>query len=413
MHASSGTAEFVAEPPPLASTLPPGIEPQVDPASLFVSLAELTSDLDSLGAAWLDLESRSDHSFFTSWSWIRTWLACLPPRSRTFLLRASNDGLTVGLGIFVSRRILRRGLVGSRSLFLHQTGLPRYDSLAIEHNGLLLARGYEQPVAERVLDCLLNVAPSWDEVHLNGIDFDAPLLCALRNRQNTCQLVLRKQMPSPYVNLDQLRASQADYLSRLSSNSRQQLRRAVRAYEQIGPLKIEAAETIEQGYEFLAALKGLHQLKWNRRGQTGAFGNDEFETFHRALIRSCLPRGETQLLRVSAGEHVMGYLYNLVHHGRVCFYQSGFDYADPKRKPGLVSHYRAIEHYLAGGAREYDFLASDDQYKKSLSTESRTLVWAVYQRRCWRFAIERRLREWKQQWQDAGGQRGPASGASA
>jgi CelD/BcsL family acetyltransferase involved in cellulose biosynthesis len=63
----------------------------------------------------------------------------------------------------------------------------------------------------------------------------------------------------------------------------------------------------------------------------------------------------------------------------VNFYQSGLQYdADGHLKPGLISHYCAIQHYLSAGFSDYDFLAGDSQYKRSLSTGSRTLVWATF-----------------------------------
>ena len=57
------------------------------------------------------------------------------------------------------------------------------------------------------------------------------------------------------------------------------------------------------------------------------------------------------MLRITAGGRIIGYLYNFVHAGHVYNYQSGFAYEDdPVVKPGFVSHYLAIEHYLAGTA---------------------------------------------------------------
>jgi CelD/BcsL family acetyltransferase involved in cellulose biosynthesis len=64
------------------------------------------------------------------------------------------------------------------------------------------------------------------------------------------------------------------------------------------------------------------------------------------------------------------------------FYQSGLEpSSDNKVKPGLVAHALAITECAAAGLREYDFLAGDSQYKKSLSTARRPIIWQVFQRR--------------------------------
>ena len=68
---------------------------------------------------------------------------------------------------------------------------------------------------------------------------------------------------------------------------------------------------------------------------------------------------------------------NFNHNGVVSAYQSGFDYAaaTPQQKPGLTSHYFAIEAYRARGLAIYDFLAGADRYKLSLANSHRWLHW--------------------------------------
>ena len=385
-------AQAVAEPSSSQADPPP-----IEPESLRVTLHD-SIDLVALESRWLELESRADTCLFTSWAWIHTWLEQLPPTAHPQLLMLWQGDLPVGLAIFVARSSWRRGLFFSRGLHLHETGHPTHDALAIEHNGLLTAHGFGVIGAGRVLDFFLKAAPHWDEIHLSGVAVDDPLLQAMRRRQTQHRLVTHRTAPSPYVDLGLLRHSRVDYLSQLSSNTRQQLRRAVRACEKVAPLQLTVARSIDEGQQFFTKLISLHRQRWHQVGQAGAFDNPVFERFHRTLLHKHLATGKVQLLCATAGDRTLGYLYNLVHEGRVSFYQSGFDYSDPKLKPGHVSHYLAIEHYLATGAREYDFLASDDQYKKSLATHTRPLVWASYQRRCWRFDLERQLRTWKRRW---------------
>ena len=46
-----------------------------------------------------------------------------------------------------------------------------------------------------------------------------------------------------------------------------------------------AAADVEEALDYLSRLKQLHQAYWTRRGKPGAFANEFFERFHRALIR--------------------------------------------------------------------------------------------------------------------------------
>jgi hypothetical protein len=63
-------------------------------------------------------------------------------------------------------------------------------------------------------------------------------------------------------------------------------------------------------------------------------------------------------------------------------YQSGLHYSSDNRlKPGFLTHYLAIRHCLEQTAlQEYDFLAGDSQYKRSLTTANRPLSWIVVRR---------------------------------
>ena len=140
---------------------------------------------------------------------------------------------------------------------------------------------------------------------------------------------------------------------------------------------LRRAESVEAAFQYLEGLMRLHAVTWNARGQPGAFARPEVLRFVRELIATGVPRGEVDLLEVSAGAEIVGYLMNFVFDGAVSTYQSGFQYRDavPQLKPGLTCHAMAIEAARAAGHRGYDFLAGENRYKSSLANAERTLYW--------------------------------------
>ncbi|WP_426960181.1 GNAT family N-acetyltransferase [Muricoccus radiodurans] len=100
--------------------------------------------------------------------------------------------------------------------------------------------------------------------------------------------------------------------------------------------------------------------------------------FHHALVARAVQRGEFDLLRVSAGDFPVGFLYNLRLGAVVHAYQAGMNRAvpDPHAKPGMTSHVLAIREAAAAGHRVYDLMAGDQRYKRSLATEAAPLLWA-------------------------------------
>ena len=111
------------------------------------------------------------------------------------------------------------------------------------------------------------------------------------------------------------------------------------------------------------------------RKKNHAFRHSYFETFHRRMIEDQTGSGVAQMLRMTAGDRVVGYLYNFLYREKVFAYQSGFDIELNALKPGYVCHALAIDHYAKLGAKTYDFLAGTNQLKRSLSNEEYPLYW--------------------------------------
>src|SRR5258707_7664875 len=117
--------------------------------------------------------------------------------------------------------------------------------------------------------------------------------------------------PAPFVDLEALRCLGRDFLATTSGNTRYQIRRSERRYAALGPLAIQRARSLDEAQDFLTALARLHQSYWTGRGKPGAFANPNFERFHRALIVRAFADGGIDLLKVTAGATILGYLYNL------------------------------------------------------------------------------------------------------
>lgn len=366
-----------------------------DPRDIRAVILALESVPD-LAQRWQDLERRSRHSFFISWCWIGTWLEKLPPGTRPLVFVASQGELTVGLALLIPRRTRRYGVIASRRLYLHESGDPALDELTIEHNQLLADAALERAVAECFLDTLVRRRnPDWDELVLSGVPEDAALLNACREQGPTVVLRQSRALPALYVDLDALARDDSDYLSQLGSSTRSRIRRSLRAYTRTGPVQVNSASTTEQAFDFFDQLVRLHEANWKKRGQAGAFPDHDIIDFHRRLIKTCQPLGRVDLLKISTPGEVLGYFYNYVHDGHVYYYQSGFNYANAKLSPGLVCNYLAIEHYRKQGARVYDFLAGDIDYKRRLADRSQQLNWVVLQRNRLRFRLENTLRALK------------------
>jgi CelD/BcsL family acetyltransferase involved in cellulose biosynthesis len=354
---------------------------------------EALPPLSALEGEWRQLEAAGSPSFFTSWHWIGTLLAAVPSMSRPRLLRGSVGGETVALALLGARQSRRRcGLVRSRAVYLNQTGDPHFDSPMIEHNGILTAAGYERASWQALLAWFTELRDGADELHISGSLWRWPEQ-ELASHGLACNA---DAVPSYVVELCRLRDSEGEPYPLLSANARQQLRRAVRDYEQIAPLRLAEAGTLEEAQNFFFAMKALHCASWERRGKPHAFSGRFFEPFHRLLIERSFSEGGTQLLRASAGDHVIGYLYNFRLGCRIYAYQSGFADSDRRKRPGFVTHALAIGHAFRSGATVYDFMAGRNQLKASFATRCEPMLWQIVQQPRLAFRLENFGRRLKQ-----------------
>jgi len=332
----------------------------VEPQSGVDFAIEKLPSLNALENLWRSLEARS---FFTSWDWIGAWLHTLPKQFDPQLIRATRDGKPVALAIGTFRRSQRHGIVGTNQLYFNATGDQAFDTITIEHNDFAGDAGLLPAFIQ-----WFSQSGAADELILPGVSPDsAPSVPSL----------LRSVRSVPAFANDALSVIARDGMAAtLSRNARQQLNRNLRDLSRSGPLSAEEASDPAIRLAWFDALKELHIRSWSRRGKRHAFSEPYFETFHRALVSS----PAAQLLRIRAGERVLGYLYNFRFGGTVYAYQSGFADEDGADRPGYVSHALAIEQYAKQGVARYDFLAGDNRLKRSFGPSHYTLCWATYGR---------------------------------
>jgi CelD/BcsL family acetyltransferase involved in cellulose biosynthesis len=344
--------------------------------------------LAAVESVWRSLASATRHSFFLSWPWIRTWLACLPAHVKPHLMQIYEGDMAIAAGIVVKSTLHRRPMLSTRTWTLNATGDGDLDQIFIEHNGLLARQGFSEVAWNSWADSFLSDRDDWDEISLRGV----PPAVLDAWQHPTIQLREEMVLIGRYVDLDHVRTTAPSVLNVLGKKKRAQIRYTQKTYSKHGPICVEVAADVAQAHEFLAELKVLHQQRWQSKQERGAFGYPFFEQFHSQLLTEHFGDGVIQLLRVRAGNQTVGVLYNFLHQGQVIVYQTGFNYglveSWNKESPGLMTHALAIDHNLALGYHRYDLLAGDSAYKQALTDSSESLWWGRVQRRRLKFRAE-------------------------
>jgi CelD/BcsL family acetyltransferase involved in cellulose biosynthesis len=346
-------------------------------------------EISRVGDLWRALEAEVGGARFAcSWAWTETWLThygdIVPHRFAVGRANADVCGLAL-LTLEVQRW---RGMIRIRRLHLGTAGAPSGEDVYVCSNRLLVLPAHEEAFAAAILR-VARRDRGWDELALDRFAPDAagPLLGAwqgLRPHVERC----------PVVDLSAADETDGDVLATLRPRTRQQIRRSLRI---LGPVTTEVAETPEHALDILDELIELHQRRWVREGEPGAFGSDRFRTFQRSVVARLVEQDAAMLVRVRTGTATLGCVYHLREDDRALSYMMGLATSrESKVKPGFVSLAASMQACHDRAVREYDLLPEASGYKLELSNAEHPLVSATAARRRPRLVALSALRMLKQ-----------------
>ena len=362
--------------------------PLTYPSRLRVCFDQL-SDPASAIAQWGTLTPFRTSVFMSS-AWMAPWLSTVTATTQLYTLcfYTQNDQL-VGM-CFISEAVVhRRGFFTIHQLSLNEAEISG-NKFIIEYNTLLHDPAYSDDVFHSFFDFLANSQLRFDELRINAAESSAIQNAAQHSTNFGLRLVEDETSMACFTRLDEFAAEPDRYIASLSKNKREQIRRSMKYYNQFGVLDIQYADSEDARLDYFHSLGKLHQQYWISKGHSGSFANNKWVAFHEKII--CGHPENSQLIRIAYGEHVLGYLYNLIDRNIAYSIQSGFNYSDNKNdRPGIVSHFLVTNDYIGNGMTRYEYLAGEAQYKHSLSNDQSSFSWYIVQKKSVKLCIENAL----------------------
>lgn len=342
------------------------------------------TDIEQL---WQTLAAQSEQSFFLQWPWIGTWLKTFAPK-QYYLVVARYAEQVVGLAILVEHVEWRYGVIRSKQLCLHRTGIATSDEIWIEYNDFLLAKGHASQLRSQMFRYICDTL-AFDELLFGASDAGLLAELAQQTELTRTDVWFAKAYCVQFHD-----APTQGFDSYLSANSRYQIKRSLKLYP---GYQFEKASDSHQAMAWLQDIIELHQQRWSVSG----FRQSSFSEFHQQLLNDGIACGQVELLKVTLDDTTRVYLYNFIWANKVYFYLSAIaepsttNVSNNKAKPGLVAHYLAIEYYKSKGFLAYDFMGGDARYKASFSNEISELYISKFQRNKLIFLLEQRLKNAK------------------
>lgn len=342
---------------------------------------------------WRALENKVHPEFFLSWTWVSTWLESYEPN--VSVLKVFKKDNLIGLALVTSSKASRHTVMSFNSLQFQETGDSVKDQIWIEYNGILASSAVQSVVWELVLNSVPRLYPANDELVLGAIDKKCRDLLVRLDTSFGIHEIWRSYGYG--VDLEKLRSANQAYLSSLSKNTRHQINRALRLYQNRGTLRLLKADSLEESLDYFKLMAPLHIKRWGNKAGESGFSNKYFVQFHENLIKKAYPENLIDLLKVDLDGVALAYLYCFKWLGKIYFYLiASKQESDNKLKPGLVAHALAIEHYLQAGFSYYDFMGGNERYKGSLADENNQFFRIRFSKKNWKHTVESSLRRVKQ-----------------
>lgn len=339
---------------------------------ITVEVVQTERVLTEMKEAWTNLLAEvPDVSIFLTWEWITTWWHYYG-QDKTLYLLVARDGAGALTGI--APLMLAKtgwGPLALRRLLFIGTGIA-YPA----HLDIIARPEDRQLVVRALLAALRERKDEWDLLELVSLSETSPLKTDLASLGG--QSDQGYSMPCPYVTLpDNWHAYEMNYLS---SNMRQQLKRARRQLEKDFPNQVvfEHPTQADQVTAAVRQLAFLSQRRWHEEDTRSAFDESHTSDFTLELALVALKQDWLRFSVLKVGEETAAVSYCLRYGNIVYNYQNAFSLEWSKYSPGRLMMAHVIEAAIQEGAHEFDMLhgnvGAKDRWKPSVRADQRLRI---------------------------------------
>jgi CelD/BcsL family acetyltransferase involved in cellulose biosynthesis len=306
----------------------------------------------ALKPEWNDLLHRSCcDTLFLTWEWQFTWWKHLG-EGDLFLLgfRSGDDGRLLGIApLFLVRTDDGKSIlnmVGCRDVS--------------DYLDLIVERGQEDAVYHALLDWLEDEAPAWDLVDLCNIPQASLTFVRLRELAEARGYATLVEVEDVCPIID-LPATWDEYLMMLSKKQRHEVRRKLRKADAEADTRFVI---VGPGHDLQAEMEAFIDLHQKSTPDKDQFMDAQMQGFFFDVAQVLQVEGWLQLAFVEMDGVKAATLLNFDYSDSILVYNSGYDPASFRHlSPGIVVTARSIEHAIALGRAQFDFLRGDEVYK--------------------------------------------------
>lgn len=356
---------------------------------LAIEVIRDAAGFDQLEPSWNRLlrEAKCD-GLFLSFAWLRTWWRFYGEGKELFILvvKAGDEPVAIAPFHIDKRRFvdMEQEIIGSSTMIIPRGPWDKYLTLkelcflgggevCSDYLDVICRKDREVEAIRAIEAFLLSHRDKWDAVDLSYVAADS-LVATLLSAPAEHHIEVTRE-PLLHTIVTALPGSMDEYMNTmLSAKSRANIRRYGRKFFEQFPTAVfrlhEDPATLDQAMDSFIA---LHQTRWSAKGEPGAFARKRFNGFHRAVARLGLAQGWLRLGFLETGTEKLFATYSFRCGDRISLYQMGMQDL-PDLRLGTIALSFCIEKAIGEGARVFDFLRGEEDYKKHWAKDTMALL---------------------------------------
>lgn len=319
------------------------------PASVEVAVE---GEVASIAREWEELAERVQAPPFLRAGWIDAWWRAFGC-GQLELTTARRNGRLVGILPLARRhRVLR--------------------STANWHSPLFRPLSEDEPAGLALIEALFAGRRS-RRVDFSPLDGEVSAAddCRAAAEAAGYRVLVRTVSRAPYV---RVAGDWEQYRRRLSRNRRRAINRRERALQTAGELSVEVVHGGGRLDLNLAEAFGIEATGWKAKNGTAIMSRSETRQFYIDIAHWAAERGWLRLTFLRLDGRPLAFEYALEHEGASYVLKAGFDVAFRRHAPGVLLLERALARAFADRLSSYEFLGTDDPYKREWTDNVRERV---------------------------------------
>jgi CelD/BcsL family acetyltransferase involved in cellulose biosynthesis len=307
------------------------------------------SDFVSLADSWNTFLADSNHSVFTSWTWLSTWWKHFGNGRKLAVLIAEENNEFIGIAPLMYSVESIFGLRRGKFEFI---GMPDSD-----YNSFVVKR--ENVKNEKIFNLFLKylngIPEKWDYLNLKDIPENSEFIPFLKRTSNL------KHLTKCFYFL--LPESYEVFLKSLSYKQRGSVNNTMNKIKKNFSADLVDYSSSSECVEGLRLLIELNQKRWAAVGLCGAFPDDRIRDFHFDIAQSFAKKDMLGLYILKFDGKPVSGSYGFKYNSKYYAYLNGFDPEYSKFGVGSVLVPYLVDEFVKKGLTEFDFLRGNENYK--------------------------------------------------